>query len=75
MAKATATKFWRKLEPVGKYLFKRAKVIAPKDRHIELCRGCGEPMPVADGQIAYFHKECRTKVRSRVNQGKPRKHA
>lgn len=72
MSKITATKFWRLLEPVGRHIFKRSTPIVRKDRHLEECLRCRQPMAVADGQIAYFHKECRKEVRSYRNQGKPR---
>lgn len=64
MSQATATKFWRLLEPVGKYLFKREKPIEPKSRHTEYCKYCHTPMSVADGQIAYFHSKCRGRARA-----------
>lgn len=72
MSKITATKFWRLLEPIGHYIFKRNEPIAIKGRHEEACQYCKQPMAVADGQIAYFHKECRKEVRRYRNQGKPR---
>jgi hypothetical protein len=72
MSKITATKFWRLLEPVGNYVFKRTEKIKTKERHEESCRYCKQPIFVADGQLAYFHAKCRKEVRSQRNQGKPR---
>ncbi len=74
MSKITATRFWRKNEPLGRHILKRSEPIASKDRHPELCQYCKQVVEVADGQIAYFHKECRKKKRSYQNQGKPRNH-
>jgi len=34
------------------------------------CLLCGKDMRVASGQIAYFHKECRTKGRELMRRAK-----
>lgn len=87
MAKATATRIARTFQVFDSYekknkkgesvivpseVMKRGELIPAQDREARPCRYCHKPMMVAAGQIAFYHKECRSIKRSFRKQGKIR---
>lgn len=86
MSKATATRIARTFEVFESYTRKsrsgKSEVIIPAEvlkretpkeaqpREARECFYCHRPMMVSAGQVAYFHKACRKKQRSRRGQGK-----
>ncbi len=59
MAKYTATKMARLFVEDMNKLFKRYSPVPAKARFEKGCLMCHTPMLVSDGQVAYYHKECR----------------
>ncbi len=79
MSKRTQTKYWREhdiktvenKDGPKKIIIKRDTVLPAAKMKVVSCMGCGQPMPVADGQIAYYHAgTCRKLARRRARTEK-----
>lgn len=74
MSKTTLTKLIRTFDAIGNSLVRRDKKLEQSRPFIKNCSICGEPMILAQGQIAYFHSECRKMRTGIIRNAKKYKH-